>query len=86
MPSDEIVRRVEQGGIGLVGLSASMASSDPYSLAKQVQRIAPVCRRAGAHLVLGGSGAWTSEPDEGGTTHRIQRFSELNALLIAGLD
>lgn len=97
MPGEEIARRVAQGGIDVVGLSASVFSSDARSLAAQVERLAPVCADAGTLLVLGGSGEWpaalrgAAKPDAGPAARggavtsapfqRVRRFAELHALL-----
>ena len=80
MPAAEIVHRVEQGGVGLVGLSASSSSSDAKALAKEVERVAPACERVGAHLVLGGRGAWPENVTRRACVHRIERFSDLHEL------
>ncbi|MFN0241809.1 MAG: helix-turn-helix domain-containing protein [Planctomycetota bacterium] len=86
MPGAELVRRLEQGGIGLVALSASESSSDAYALAQQVELLAPVCQRTGAQLVLGGSGAWPADATRHDGVHRIERFAQLHELLVAGMD
>lgn len=91
MPGQEIAKRVAEGGIDLVGISASIFSSDAASLAAQVERLAPVCARAGAQLVLGGSGEWPAtvraNPAAAGggiaraPFRRVRRFAELHELL-----
>lgn len=82
-PGAEILARIERGGIGLVGLSASSHSRDARALEAQVRRLHGACRRVHAHLVLGGEGAWPSlEAFSGGDVHRVRRFEELHELLV----
>ncbi len=84
-PLEELAERVERGGIGLVGLSASAYSSRGKALAAQVRRLAPACKRNGTHLVLGGSGAWPANASEEDHVHRIERFAQLHELLVGSL-
>jgi excisionase family DNA binding protein len=56
--SDEIAAAVRTGVARMVALSASSASADAVALERQAREAAEACRAAGAHLVLGGSGAW----------------------------
>lgn len=85
-PTDELVARVERGRIGLVGLSASACSSEERVLEAQVRRVHAACTRVGAHLVLGGAGAWPDvERFPGAIVHRVRSFQDFHELLVGGI-
>jgi MerR family transcriptional regulator, light-induced transcriptional regulator len=79
-PSADVVAAIDGSGAQLVALSASASSRDGAELAHQAERIGEACRRVGADLILGGSGAWPERPAFG----RIVRdFATLTQLLAA---
>jgi hypothetical protein len=57
----------------MVALSASCASTDAPALQRQAESAASACRSAGAHLALGGAGAWPDHP------RGARRFRSLDA-------
>jgi MerR family transcriptional regulator, light-induced transcriptional regulator len=57
-PSAELASMVRGRMARMVALSASCASTDALALRRQAGALAEACRAGGAHLVLGGAGAW----------------------------
>ncbi len=77
-PTGELVARLREGGIDLLGLSASSASSNPRALAELYRVLRRVAEPAGVKLVLGGSGPWPDAPQYG---WRVDDFDVFAALL-----
>jgi len=73
-PTAEVARMVRGGGVRMVALSASCASSDDLALRRQARAVGEACRVAGIHLVLGGSGAWPEEPRDGRRFRSLEAF------------
>lgn len=86
LPLDEILARLQDGGLGLVGLSASIRSNESQHLRSIVQRLAAACQASGAYLVLGGSGAWPEFPEYAGRVHRMKDFTSLHEFLLSSSD
>ena len=76
----DVCERVGAHAVQMVGLSASVHSSDPRRLRAQARAIAQACRGAGIPLVLGGSGAWPESIPHG---VRIRRWEDFQAFLQA---
>jgi methylmalonyl-CoA mutase cobalamin-binding subunit len=70
-PAEEIARTARDGGVSMIAVSASAASTDREGLARQAGVLAHACREAGVELALGGSGPWPEDPRFG------RRFREL---------
>jgi methanogenic corrinoid protein MtbC1 len=70
-PTEEIAAAVRAGGVRMVALSASAASTDAVALARQAAAVGEACTAAGAILAVGGAGAWPERPAHG------QRFRAL---------
>lgn len=79
-PSADVVAAIEGSDVQLVALSASASSSDGAALARHAEHIGEACRRAGADLVMGGSGAWPERPAFG---QIVRDFTTLTQLLAA---
>lgn len=77
-PCREVVRLVHSGGVGLVALSASVASSDATALRRIADEVGSACRAQGVGLILGGSGRWPTLPSYG---TRLSGFSSLSTHL-----
>ncbi len=69
----DVVGRVAAGGLGMVALSASLASSDAAA------EIGEACRSAGVPLALGGGGAWPDAPAWGRRFTAIPAFVDYAA-------
>jgi methylmalonyl-CoA mutase cobalamin-binding subunit len=78
-PLDETLREVATGQLALVALSASAASQDRARLAVIAAEVARACTARGIQLLLGGSGAWPTEPPAGARLARS--FRELHEAL-----
>lgn len=76
-PSAALVELVEAGGIELLALSASVASSDARGLAEQAGELGRACRKAEVLLVIGGGGAWPEQPAYG---TRVRDLAALHGL------
>ncbi len=76
-PTQDLIDLVRQGGLDMLALSASAASTNAQRLAAEAEQLGGACREAGLILVLGGSGAWPDKPHYGtcvrdlGTLHRL---------------
>ena len=79
-PVEEIVRTVHSIPVDVVGLSASLVSTDEVGLQRLVRRIGEACEAKGASIVLGGSGAWPRGSD---IARRFHSFIELQSHLRA---
>ncbi len=86
LPVEEIIARLEDGGLGLVGLSASARSTESEHLGEIVRRLASACHGAGAYLVLGGTGSWPAFPEYAGRVHRMQVFTALHEFRLSSTD
>lgn len=66
-PLGDIVKLVNQPNlrIRMVAVSASVASKDARALALEEKTLGAACSKAGAHLLIGGGGAWPDEPAYG---------------------
>lgn len=78
-PTSELLKRIEQGGLRLVALSAS-AVSDEAVLAHQAFLLSSTCAKRGCALLVGGEGQW---PEPLPHAHRLHTFRELHNLLPA---
>lgn len=76
MPASELASTITRWRPRLVALSASSLSK-PAMLAKEAERVATACRRAGAVLVLGGEGRWPVVRD----ARRLDSFPAFATLL-----
>jgi hypothetical protein len=61
-PRSSIQQFVESGEVQLVAVSASRNSDDRVALADEARWYESLCRATGIALILGGSGAWPSDP------------------------
>ena len=77
-PVDTIVEVITRPDVEMVALSASEYSCSADHLAELIAAIAPLARRHGTHLVLGGTGAW---PDPPSPAHRASSFRDFGLLL-----
>jgi MerR family transcriptional regulator, light-induced transcriptional regulator len=76
----ELVRNfVRAGEVEMVGLSASVYSTDTVALGELVAALGETCAKAGAHLVLGGAGLW---PEAAVNAHRVRSFAEFRDFLV----
>jgi len=75
-PSDAILEVLEDLDVGVVALSASAVSTDAPRLAAVAAEVGAGCRKHGADLVLGGSGAWPEPPDYGVRLRSVSAISE----------
>jgi excisionase family DNA binding protein len=64
-PVAEVVRLVRGGEVAMVALSASPLLGDDRTLRGIADEVGAVCEERGAGLVLGGSGAWPTQPSHG---------------------
>ena len=64
-PLAEVDRLLGQGGVGLLAVSASEASTEAVGLRRQAETLGRRCRSLGISLVLGGRGAWPARPRYG---------------------
>jgi excisionase family DNA binding protein len=79
LPSTELVSILSSGvrGLKMIALSASALSSNSALLAAQVDALEPVCRAGKLSLILGGNGAWPTNPSYGRV---IRSFAALRDL------
>jgi len=78
-PAAELAAAAARGGVRLLAVSASAASSDAVGLRRQAELLGRACRVAGAALVLGGGGAWPERPRHG---VRLQGLEPLHRLAV----
>lgn len=78
IPTPALIERVREGGLAMMGLSASAHSSDREHLSRQLRQLVPVCRQTGVHVLLGGRGAWPHPFDH---THRVTSLEDLGPTL-----
>ena len=64
-PVGEVVRLVRGGQVVMVALSASALLRDEEALRAITHEVGAACKERGVALVLGGAGAWPSEPSYG---------------------
>ena len=79
-PAEELAGALRPGGIGLLAVSASSASTDAVGLRRQADQLGRACRAAGVALVLGGGGAWPERPRYGA---RLRALEALHRLAVA---
>jgi excisionase family DNA binding protein len=79
-PLDEIVRVVRGGQVGMVAVSASVASDDPKALREFAIELGAACGKAGVDLLLGGAGAW---PEGLARATRLRSFAALHEFLVS---
>ena len=77
-PVSSLVEAIKQKAVDLVALSASSASQDAETLARNYLALELSARDADVELVLGGEGAW---PDDLPHGHRFHAFADLSRLL-----
>ena len=77
-PTSEVVRLVRGGGVSMVALSASTLVDDEQLLRAVVDEVGAACGEARVRLMLGGSGAWPSQPTFG---VRVSSFSDFHSFL-----
>lgn len=81
-PSVELLRVVRADRVALVALSASQASSDRKQLGRLVREVGAACVEHDVELVLGGAGAWPTQPAYGTRLSSFALFRErLDALM-----
>lgn len=61
-PGDEVVRLVRGGQVSMVALSASVLLSDAQALQAIATEVGVACKERGVALLLGGAGAWPTQP------------------------
>lgn len=76
-PTAALVDLVREGQLELLAVSASVASNDAQSLARQADELGDACRDAGILLAFGGRGAWPEQPSYG---TRVRDLGTLNRL------
>ena len=76
-PIDELVSAVRRGRVRMLAVSASELSSNATALGQDAETLGEACREAGAHLILGGRGAWPDKPLWG---VRVRALAELHEL------
>jgi excisionase family DNA binding protein len=76
-PLAEVAAAVRSGEVALLGVSASLASSDRAQLRAYFDALAAVTRPARVALVLGGGGAWPDRPRHGHRLHDMRGFDAL---------
>lgn len=86
LPTPEIVRAIESHKLELVGLTASKSCADVKALSDQARLLGAACARTGAHLVLGGSGAWPEMPEYAEHVHRLRSFGGFHEFLLSSAD
>ena len=64
-PVSEVVRLVRGGEAAMVALSASSLLGDDQALRAIADEVGAVCEERGVGLLLGGAGAWPTEPSYG---------------------
>jgi methanogenic corrinoid protein MtbC1 len=64
-PVDEVVRLVRGGQVSTVALSASALLADGQALRAITEEVGAACKERGVGLLLGGAGAWPTEPSSG---------------------
>jgi MerR family transcriptional regulator, light-induced transcriptional regulator len=72
LASDEAIR--------MVGVSASVSSSDSAALARQASLLGKVCEARGVELLLGGGGAWPARPKHGQRVTTLAELSDVSGL------
>ncbi|MEM7246393.1 MAG: helix-turn-helix domain-containing protein [Acidobacteriota bacterium] len=77
-PIEELKEYVTQERVQLLAVSASSASIDGDSLRGQATELEVACQKAGALLLLGGTGHW---PEDLRHARVVRRLSELRALV-----
>jgi len=82
LPSSELVSIISGGvrGLKMVALSASALSSNSALLAAQVEALEPACRAGKIGLVLGGNGAWPTNPAYGRVIRNFAALRDLASL------
>lgn len=75
---EQINEHLRVSGVNLLAVSASAWYLDDLALSRYVRRVGEVCGELGIHLVIGGTGAWPTDPEYG---HRCMTFKGLKALL-----
>lgn len=64
-PVGEVVRLVSGAQVAMVALSASALLGDELALRAITDELGPACKERGVALLLGGAGAWPSQPSYG---------------------
>ena len=80
-PSAELVNYLHTQAPAMLGLSASVACSDPDLLREATLPVARACQDVRCQLVLGGTGSW---PDDLPGALRMHDFASFHALLTSG--
>jgi excisionase family DNA binding protein len=83
---EDLADRVASGGLGMIALSASRASTEARGLARQAHAAGEACRAAGIALVLGGEGAWPDAPAHGTRFSSLPPFFEFARERAGGVD
>ncbi len=76
-PTAALVELADAGGIDLLALSASAASTNARELSEQAAALGRACRKAEIPLVIGGRGAWPEEPGYGTRVHDLASLHRL---------
>lgn len=82
-PVAEVVRLVERGEVKMVALSASPLLGDDQALRAIADEVGAVCEERGVGLLLGGAGAWPTQPSYG---VRLTSFAAFRDHLTEGGD
>ncbi len=77
-PVASVVQMIQRDQFAMVALSASAASHDGKALAAFAEAIGSICRERNVSLVLGGAGAWPSQPAYG---VRVNSCAELRGFI-----
>jgi hypothetical protein len=73
-PIAELRAALSRPGVKMLGVSASVASSDALALRRQAEALGRISRAAGVELVLGGGGAWPDRPRTGVRFEGLEEF------------
>jgi excisionase family DNA binding protein len=75
-PVDEVVRLARSGQVTLVALCASALLADRQALRAVTEEVGTACKERGVGLLLGGAGAWPTQPSYGVRITSFTAFRE----------